>query len=583
MSTDPLFQLALEHHRAGRLREAAGLYQEILGCDPDHSDALHMLGLILHQSGQLKAAADLIRRAVELDPKRAQYICDLGLVLAAAGRVEQAIVLYRQAAALKPDYLQAHNNLGNALKRLGRLDEAIEALRNAVSLQPDYCELLSNLANALKERGDIDEAIELFRKAVALGGGPQIVSNLLFAMHFHPRVGPQELFDEHKKWNERFARPLMRKPLMFENDRSGDRRLRVGYVSCDFRDHTLGRFILPLLANHDHRAFEVFCYNAARREDEMTQRLRSYANTWRNVVSLSDEQLARQIRDDRIDILVDLSMHTDAARLLAFARKPAPVQVTYLAYAGTTGLNAIDYRFTDSFIDPPDQDDRWYSEQSIRLQSYWCYEPPAEALAVGPSPVQANGFITLGCFNHASKIGSASLEMWRELLSAVPRSRLILHSPRGSHRQRIAEFFGEAGVNSDRVEFVDRAPLSEYFQQYQRIDIALDPFPYTGGATTCDALWMGVPVVSLSGATAVSRGGASILSHAGLPELIASTPEDYVCIATALAGDVQRLSELRASLRDRMRQSPLCDAKSFARSVDVAFRTMWSKWCNKQE
>jgi protein O-GlcNAc transferase len=278
-------------------------------------------------------------------------------------------------------------------------------------------------------------------------------------------------------------------------------------------------------------------------------------------------------------MLVDLAMHTDSMRLLAFARKPAPVQLTYLAYAGTTGLDAMDYRLTDSFIDPPNQDELFCSEKSIRVPSYWCYEPSPQAPLVGPAPVRNSGLVTFGCFNHASKISSASLEMWRELLGRVPRSRLILHSPRGSHRERIAGLFTEVGISSDRIEFIDRVPLVGYFQQYQRIDIALDPFPYGGGATTCDALWMGVPLVSLSGQTAVSRAGCSILSSVMLAELIAHGPDDYVTIATELAHDQQRLAELRASLRDRMRQSVLCDAPRFARSIEAAFRTMWQDWC----
>ena len=581
MTPEEQFQLALDHHRAGRVGDAAALYQQILSQEPNHVDALHMLGLVHHQSGQLKSAVELIHRALELDPKRAEFLSDLGLVLAAAGRPEQAIILYRQAIAQKPDFVQAYNNLGNSLKRLGRLDEAIEALRQAVSLEPKFPELLSNLANALKEQGEIDEAIELFRKATELSNNPQIASNLLFALHFDPRVGPEQLFEEHKRWNERFARPLMPASPQFINDRSPNRRLRVGYVSCDFRDHTVARFMLPLLANHDHRVFEIFCYSAARREDAMSQRLRSHADTWRNVVALNDEQLAQVIREDQIDILVDLAMHTDAARLLAFARRPAPVQVTYLAYASTTGLEAIDYRFTDSYLDPPEQDNRWYSEQPIRLQNYWCYEPPAEAPDVGPPPMQRNGFVTFGCFNHASKISSVSLEMWRQLLRNVAGARLILHIPSGKQRQRIVASFVEVGVEPDRIQFVGRVPLDQYFQQYQQIDIALDTFPYGGGATTCDALWMGVPVMSLAAKTGVSRGGLSILSTIGLPELVSSTRENYVKIASNLAGAPGKLANLRTSLRRRMQQSPLTDALAFARDVESAYRKMWQSWCER--
>jgi predicted O-linked N-acetylglucosamine transferase (SPINDLY family) len=366
------------------------------------------------------------------------------------------------------------------------------------------------------------------------------------------------------------------------HDRDADRRLRIGYVSPDLRDHVVGRFMLPLLANHDHQRFEIFCYADVARADAMTERLRSHADCWRNTAGLSDEQLARAVRDDRIDILIDLTMHMAGSRLLAFARKPAPVQVTYLAYCGTTGLEAMDYRLTDPHLDPPDATDE-YVEQSIRLpRTYWCYQPPDDAPEVSSLPMtRAGGRVTFGCLNNFSKVSQPTIETWAELLRAIPDARLILHAHAGAHRQRLLTRLGELGIDTGRIEFVGFAPTASYLATYHRIDVALDPFPYAGGTTTCDALWMGVPVVTLAGRTAVGRGGASILTNLGLPELVARSPEEYVQIALALARAPQRLERLRCSMRDRMGRSPITDAPGFACDVESAYRAMWARHCDQ--
>jgi predicted O-linked N-acetylglucosamine transferase (SPINDLY family) len=291
---------------------------------------------------------------------------------------------------------------------------------------------------------------------------------------------------------------------------------------------------------------------------------------------VSDDQLPRLVRDDGIDILVDLTMHMKGSRLLAFARKPAPVQVTYLAYCSTTGLRTMDYRLTDPFLDPPGGDESIYSEKSTWLRSYWCYEPAADAPSVVPPPSARTGAITFGCLNNFGKLTPGTLDMWSELLSGVPGSRLLLFAPEGSHRERARQRLADGNVDPRRLEFVPLMHLNQYLSQYNQIDIALDPFPYPGGTTTCDALWMGVPVVSLAGATAVSRAGLSILSQIGFAELVARAPDEYLAIATRLAGDAPRLAELRLTLRERMRGSPLMDAPGFARDVERAFLEMWS-------
>ncbi len=408
-------------------------------------------------------------------------------------------------------------------------------------------------------------------------------SNLVCTQVYCPGYDAQALYEEHRRWNRRHAEPLTKFIRPHLNDPSPDRRLRVGYVSPDFRSHPVGRFLLPLLKSHDHQGFEIFCYASVLVADSVTEQCRARADVWRDVLGLSDKQVAHAIRQDRIDILVDLTMHMAYNRLLVFARKPAPVQVTYLAYCGTTGLDAMDYRLTDPYLDPPGQDGRIYSEQSVRLpETYWCYEPPREAPPVNALPALETQQVTFGCLNNFCKVSGPVLAAWSQLLQAVPHSRLLLHAGSGSHRDRVRAFLAAQGISAERVAFIDWRPTAEYFGVYQRIDLALDPFPYGGGTTTCDALWMGVPVVSLAGQTAVGRGGLSLLSNVGLPELVARDCEQYVQIAVALAQDLSRLSQLRATLRDRVQASPLTNAPRFARNVEAAYRTMWQRWCARQ-
>jgi predicted O-linked N-acetylglucosamine transferase (SPINDLY family) len=316
----------------------------------------------------------------------------------------------------------------------------------------------------------------------------------------------------------------------------------------------------------------------------MTPQLRQHTDHWRSIVGLSDEQVAELIRQDQIDVMVDLTLHAARNRLLVFARKPAPVQVTYLAYAGTSGLSTMDYRLTDPFMDPAGVNDAHYAEHSFRLpKTYWCYAPTCPEIPVGPLRALAGGGVTFGSLNNFSKINPSVLELWIKILHAVPGSRLVLHAHEGSHRQRVLDLMARAGITPERLSFAGRRSIADYYRGYHEIDIALDPFPFAGGTTSCDALWMGVPLVSLCGQTAVARAGLSLLSNVGLPELVAHTAEDYVRIAAELAGDLPRLAELRATLRARMEQSPLMDAPAFARDIEAAYRTMWRTWCEQSD
>ncbi|MGD0390961.1 MAG: hypothetical protein ABSC42_18605, partial [Tepidisphaeraceae bacterium] len=359
---------------------------------------------------------------------------------------------------------------------------------------------------------------------------------------------------------------------------------RIGYVSPDFREHCQSFFTIPLLSNHDRKAFEIFCYADLRRPDAVTQRIRGYAQVWRSILGTTDEEAARKIREDRIDILVDLTMHMAKNRMLLFARKPAPVQAAWLAYPGTTGLSAMDYRLTDPYLNPPGLNDHFYSETSIRLpDSFWCYDPHATEPAVTSLPAQTNGYVTFGCLNNFCKVNEPVLQLWAQVLKTIPRSRFMLLCPEGSHRQALLDLLQREGISPDRIELVAGRPRFQYLEFYHRIDVGLDSFPYNGHTTSLDSFWMGVPVVTLVGQTVVGRAGLSQLTNLGLPEFIAQTPERYVQIATDLAGDLRQLAELRRTLRARMQASPLMDAPRFARNIEAAYRQMWRNWCQHGE
>jgi predicted O-linked N-acetylglucosamine transferase (SPINDLY family) len=616
------FALAMRQHQAGAFAESAKLYQQIVAAAPDYVEAHYNLGISLKAMGRLEEAVAAYRRAVSLRPAFADAWVNLGNTLKQTGSPHDAIAAYRSAIAARPDYAQAHHNLAVVLHELGQIEDAIRTFHKALEIAPNLVEAHQNLGNALRDAGKVDEAIashqragqvlpessevqvglgnalrdagraedaiEVYRRALELAEAQKsppkavwtIAGNLLFTLNFVPGYDRRRIYSEHVRLAEKFFSSEQVSSATHANDRTPDRRLRIGYVSPDFSQHPVGRFMLPLLANHDPQRFEVFCYSDVRRPDHITEQLRARANAWRETGTLADPQLEQLIRSDRIDILLDLAMHTRDNRLLVFARKPAPVQVSYLAYCGTTALKAIDYRFTDPYLDPPDGDDSVYSEKSIRLPNcFWCFLPGSEEPRVGPLPALTEGRITFGSFNNFCKVNSATLAAWIELLKRVPDSRLVLFAEPGEHRGRAWELFSRNGLDPQRLWFSGFLPARQYLEQYQHVDIALDPFPYPGGTTTFDALWMGVPVVSLAGETAVSRAGLSILSNVGLPQLVATTTEQCISIASQLATDLPRLAELRASLRSMMKRSPVMDAPRFAGHVEEAFAQMWRNWC----
>jgi len=572
---------AVARNANAQVNPAGACYQTAPGPKPDLVEAFCSLGSAFFDKREIDHAIVCFQQALVLKPRFAEAHTALGLAWKKKGDADQAVECYQRALELDPELAAAHTYLGVVWSSEGQLDQAIACHQRALAIDPEFALACNNLGNAWKDVGRLDRAIECYQRAIA--ADPLFVSaydNLLYAWPFHPDFDPKNLLTESRKWNQLHAQPLECFIRPHANDRNPERRLRVGYVSPDFRRHSVSFFMLPLLANHDRAAVEAYCYAQVPVPDGITAGLQSHADAWRNIVGLSDQLVADMIRHDQIDILVDLSLHMSNNRLLVFARKPAPVQVTWLGYPGTTGLATMDYRLTDPYLDPPGLHDALYSERTVHLpDTFWCYDPLSSEPGVGALPAASNGWITFGCMNNFCKVTGDALALWGRILNAAPRSRLILLAPQGSARQVVLDRLGQEGISPERIEFLDRQPRLAYLRTHSRIDITLDTFPVNGHTTSLDSLWMGVPVVTLVGRDVLGRAGLSQLMNMGLAELIARTSEDYVRIAGDLAADLPRLSELRATLRQRMQNSPLMDAPRFARGIETAYRTMWRTWC----
>jgi protein O-GlcNAc transferase len=576
----------------GRIDDAIAAYRRAIALRPNFPEAHNNLGNSLTGKGQLDEAIAAYRQAIALNPNFPEFHGNLGNALKEKGQLDEAAAACQRAIALRPGYAKAHNNLGNVLRIKGQLDEAIAAYRQAIALSPNLPSVRVNLGNALLDLGQLDGAIAAYRQAIVLSpNSPEAPSDLIYTLYFHPGYDAEAIAEEHRRWNRQHAEPLRTSIQIHSNDRRPDRRLRLGYVSADFCNTACAYFLDPLLKHHDPRQVELFCYAHVLRPDARTLQFQRYAAAWRNIAGISDEQVAGQIREDRIDILVDLKLHAPENRLLVFARKPAPVQVTWLGYPGSTGLTTIDYRLSDPFLDPPavspaeppGMDESVYSEHTIRLpDTFWCYDPLTTEPAVNALPAPQRGHITFGCLNNFCKVNDGVLALWAKVLRQVENSRLLLLAPLGDPQAHALDRFRQEGIDPARIEFVPRQPREKYLETYHRIDLGLDTFPYNGHTTSLDSFWMGVPVVTLVGNRAVARAGLCLLSNLGLAELASRTPERFVHIAAELARDLPRLAQLRSTLRRRMEQSPLMDAPRFARNIEDAYRKMWHSWCENQ-
>jgi protein O-GlcNAc transferase len=603
---------------AGNLAVAEASYRTALQSLPAFPDVLVNLGLVLQAQGRFDEAAawaglatassnkkdcdsamvalDEVLRcdptATWLKPHLAAVIDKVGMLDIAAGRNAAASAKLVRAANLNPDSADIQFHLGCALQAVERYDEAIAAYRQSIALRPGFAPAWNNLANSLRFCRRLDEAIECFRRALSIQGNLDGVrSNILLTMNYAESVPPKVFFAEHLE----FGRILSSRAIangardasqpQHANMPDAARRLRVAYVSPDFRAHPLTRFLEPILARHDRANLEIFCYSCSTISDEFTRQIRANVDEWRSLVGLDDETAAQQIRDDSIDILVDLAGHTGANRLPVFARKPAPVQVTYLGYPATTGLAAIDYKIVDRLTAPVARGlDELHTEMLWRLEGpMWAYAPQAGMPAVSPLPATRVGFVTFGSFNTIIKLGSGAVRAWAEILRAVPGSRLrIATVPEGETRAQLSAEFAALGIEASRLIFHARLEPAAFWELYAATDIALDTFPCNGGTTTFETLWMGVPVIAMAGADheiLVSHVSAGILRGLALDELIGSDLGDYVRRAVELALDPVRLAHLRGELRGRLSASPYLDHAAFTADLERAYRAMWQRWC----
>jgi protein O-GlcNAc transferase len=635
-------QQALQLHQTNRLAEAEPIYRNVLRRHPQEANALNLLGLLCHQTNRIDEAISLLteavrfaphivachihlasalhakglldravthfQRAVEIEPGNAAFHRHLAITLTAVGRVDEAIAHFQSALTLNPSNAEAHYNLGTALmsrakynqalppllraaemdphnpavhcnvgaayRALWKFDEAMKHYRRALELKPDYPDALYNLGALHHALIEVPESIECYRQCLELKPDFQIAhSSMLLAMHYLVPLDAKEIYEQSVKWGKIPTKKLPPRQL------SSSSRLKIGYVSADFNQHSVSFFLEPILEHHDRTRFEISCYSSTLQRDLTTKRLAGYVDHFREVGLLPDDRLAELIRQDGIDVLVDLSGHTSHNRLPVFAMKPAPVQATYLGYPNTTGLPEIDYRIVDPIADPVGEGDELYVEKLVRLpRTGWCYKPPSDAPEVSDLPALSNGYVTFGSFNNLTKVNEPWIAVWAEILRRVPSARLLIKSPtleQEAVRHRLAALFAARGVGEERLEICGRViAYADHMRTYHRVDIALDTFPYNGTTTTCESMWMGVPVVTRSGEHHVSRVGKSLLTQVGLAELASESEAEYVDRATELADNLQRVAVLRSALRQRMRSSSVMDAPAMALDIERAYEQM---------
>jgi protein O-GlcNAc transferase len=583
---DVLNKLGAVQKDLGLLGEAAASFRLALVIDPEAVWVHNNLGATLRGLGQLEAAAHSYRRAIELRPDFAEAHHNLGNVLSAMGQAELALASYRRALEINPDFAETLTCLGVALQELGQFDDAIACHYRALAIRPDYAHAHSNLGHVFQELGQFERALKSTRRALELDPDYSGAYDSLLFMHNYlaDQPGPF-LRAEAERYGAMVARRA-RPTSSWKNIPDPARCLRVGLVSGDLCIHPVGYFLEGILTALASSALplELFAYPTRLCDDAISQTIKANCRAWHPVVGVSDEHVAAQIREDEIDILIDLSGHTAHNRLPVFAWRPAPVQVSWLGYFATTGVAAIDYLIADPWTLPA-SDESSFTEQVWRLpETRLCFTPPAVAVAVSSLPALTNRYVTFGCFNNLSKMNDAVVTLWARILNAVPASRLFLKARQvrdvAVHRDILARF-AVHGIEASRLILEEYAPRKDYLAAYQRVDIALDPFPYPGGTTTVEALWMGVPVLTLTGERFLSRQGVGLLVNAGLPDWIATDPDDYLARAVSHASDLPRLARLRAGLRPQVLASPIFDAQRFAIHLEAALRGMWRKWCEQ--
>jgi protein O-GlcNAc transferase len=576
----------LDRYNRGQYEIAEKLASVMTQEFPGYQFGWKMLGLVLLDSGRTGEALGALEKSVELNLIDAEAHLSLGFAFTNLRRLEEAEAAYRQAIALKPTYAEAYNNLGNTLSVFGRLSEAEDCIRQALALEPSWADAHNNLGNILSGLGRLAEAIASYRHAIRLNpnfGGAY--SNLLFSMNYQERLSPEASLEEALRFGNMASQTAVPKFTSWACTSVAE-KLRIGIVSADLKTHPVGFFLEAVIASVSTPNFELFAYSTGALEDELTRRIKPLFSRWRSFVGVNDEVAARRIHEDAPHILIDLSGHTANNRLPIFAYKPAPVQVTWLGYFATTGLKEIDYILGDPYVTPLSEADH-FSERIWQLpETYLCFTPPTEAIEVESLPALTYGYLTFGCFNNLAKMNDTVVSLWARVLTQVPGSKLFLkcrHFADSKTIDKTIERFAACGVAADRLIFEAGSLRSDYFKAYHRVDIALDPFPYPGGTTSVEGLWMGVPVITKRGDRFISHIGETIAMNTGQVEWIAKDEEEYVRKAIWLSSDLQGLSRLRMNLRQQVMSSPMFDQKRFVRHFEEAMQGMWAEWLRRHQ
>lgn len=583
-----LLNLGAALRDTGDLTGAEAQLRQATRFHPSSPEAFNDLGVTLTAAGKLDAAYQSLQQALVLAPQHVMAMTNLGQALIEGRRHDLAASVFDRALALQPDVAKAHLGRADALRELGLLDDAETSYRQALALQPQDPRAEVGLGICLVEQGRADEALTHYQAAQAIERNDlTVLPNMLFARQY--LAHPTPLDDIHEA--RTFGAAASKHAQAFQHWQvtvDPRRQLRIGLVSGDLRQHPVGRFlesVLMELATQHSASLAFVAYHNHHEEDELTAQLKPRCAQWHAVADWTDTKLAHQIHQDAVDILIDLAGHTTHNRIRVFAWRPAPVQLSWLGYFATTGVAEIDYLLADPHTVPTDHEAH-FTETIWRLpDTRMCFTPPSEPVAVSPLPAQASGHITFGCFNHVGKINDTVIATWSRILQRVPGSRLCLKAKQlagEAARSRLTSAFAAHGISGNQLLLEGGSPRQQYLETYHRIDIGLDPFPYTGGTTTVESLWMGVPVLTQAGPNLISRQGLGLLHNAGLPHWVASDADDYVERAVAFASDLPALAALRSQLREQVLASPLFDAKAFARHFETALRGMWTRWCQQQ-
>lgn len=561
-------------------------FREVIRLEPENAEAYFRLGTLFSESGKFEDSIFCYKRSFELKPDDVRVVNNLTDIYNRLKRFDEAEAMAKKTLELAPDLFEAHGNLGNVYKNQGNYEKAEFHFKEALRSKSDDPKLLYHLGATLLFSNRAKEAAEHLKRSMEID--PQFHfshSSYVYALNYFEEPTKKEIFEAHCVWDKQQGKGIKDNTWNWV-ERNPDKKIRVGFVSPDFRAHVVALFIQQLFKHYDRERFDFYGYAEVANPDGYTSKFMSLLDGWRTTIGMTDKMVYKTIKKDQIDILIDLAGHSAGNRLIVFSMKPAPVQVSYLGYINTTGLDTIDYRLADAWVNP-EESQQYYSEKLYRLpDSFTCYEPINPCPDVTETPALKNGYITFGCFNNTNKLTPKVIKLWSQLLKEIPNSGLRLKS---SHladvdtQKRFLKLFKEHGIKEGRIQFEGPSEIFDYLAAYSRIDIALDPFPHNGGTTSHDALWMGVPMISLEGDRYVSRFGVTILNNLGYPEWIAGDLASYIDIAKKLSSDIHELNNIRLNLRRKMASSPLCDGPSFAKHFGTALKTIWKDFCNKND